>query len=205
MKSEKLFDLLGRLDEKTVHNILNIDSKESLRRAVAAEKNKRLHNIISIFSAAAACIALVFFMLIPMLNKASVDVPVQVTNPVTKTGSLYKLEKLLGYHVPAIENKDVSEYSFYNDENGNPYMAEIKYSDRVVFRMCAGTGDISGIYGAEMCDNRTIYGISVSFYSFPGYSYAIWERDGYAYSAASSSISIDALGEIVSLIIEITD
>ncbi len=115
---------------------------------------------------------------------------VQVVNPLVSVESVGEMEEKLGYSVPVLE-KDVESYIVLVID-GDCESGRIRYADGSDFNIKKGSGDISGIYGGVLETEENIHGVTVSFYVYEELRYAIWERDGFAYSlTGGAALSAD--------------
>lgn len=106
--------------------------------------------------------------------------PVQVTNPIVAMESRDEMETWLDFAVPLLD-KEVAEYSVFV-EDGYPVMGQVDYADGSEFRIRYGSGDISGIYGADREDSREVAGVTVDYYRSGDTAYAAWEQGGFTCS-----------------------
>ena len=120
---------------------------------------------------------------------------VQMVNPLVTVDSIQDMEAKLGYPVPVL-NKAVDTYIVLV-VNGIAEQGRICYADGSDFNITRGTGDISGIYGGVLDRTETISGIEVSFLAYEDIRYAIWEKDGFAFSLTGG----DALANEVATLI----
>jgi hypothetical protein len=105
---------------------------------------------------------------------------VQMGNPLVEVASVQEMEDRLGYQVPVLD-KEVQTYIVLVID-GVADSGRIHYTDGTVFHIKKGSGDISGIYGGTEEKTETLGGVSVTFLTFEGTRYAIWEQGGFAYS-----------------------
>ena len=105
---------------------------------------------------------------------------VQMGNPLVTVASAEEMEAQLGYTVPVLD-KDVSDYIVLVID-GAAESGRIRYADGSDFNIKQGSGDISGIYGGAQEEELEIDGVAVTFFRFEDIRYAIWEKDGFAFS-----------------------
>ena len=105
---------------------------------------------------------------------------VQMGNPLVTVASAEEMEAQLGYAVPVLD-KDVSDYIVLVID-GVTESGRIRYADGSDFNIKQGSGDISGIYGGAQEEEMEIDGVAVTFFRFEDIRYAIWEKDGFAFS-----------------------
>ena len=105
---------------------------------------------------------------------------VQMGNPLVTVASAEEMEAQLGYTVPVLD-KDVSDYIVLVID-GAAESGRIRYADGSDFNIKQGSGDISGIYGGAQEEEMEIDGVAVTFFRFEDIRYAIWEKDGFAFS-----------------------
>ena len=110
---------------------------------------------------------------------------VQVINPLVTVDSVEDMEEYLGYTVPVLEKEADSHIVLVID--GAAESGRIRYADGSDFNIGQGTGDISGIYGGVPEGEKTISGVAVSFFTFEDMRYAIWEKDGFAFSLTGAA------------------
>ena len=120
---------------------------------------------------------------------------VQMGNPLVTVGSVQEMEEKLGYPIPVLE-KEVEAYIVLVID-GVADSGRIRYADGSDFVIKRGSGDVSGIYGGVPECEEVIDGISVSFLVMEEIHYAIWEKDGFAYSLTGG----ETLGDDVALLI----
>ena len=171
MKTKNILDAMNGVDFELV---------EDAGKQPAIKKNSRTWVK---WGAMAACLCLLaggITMFYPKGTKAPNPEPVQVTNPIMEVASVEEMEQYLDFKVPVL-NKKVSVYMVLVIDN-YPEMGRIKYADGALFSMKYGTGDISGVYGAELVKTEQVNGITVSYYESSMNSYAAWEKDGFTYS-----------------------
>lgn len=114
--------------------------------------------------------------------------PTQVVPDIAEYGSLGKLSEAVGFKVREVRacpfNPEQITYTAYWKT-----MAQIVYAgkdDTLVFRMSAGTEDVSGDYNeySDVKDCST-GGITVTIKGDDGqYNLAVWESEGYSYSVS---------------------
>lgn len=104
----------------------------------------------------------------------------QMGNPLVEVASAAEMEKQLGYAVPLL-NKEAEVYIVLV-VGGVANQGRIHYTDGSCFNIQKGSGDISGIYGGTEEKTETLGGVSVTFLTFEGTRYAIWEQSGFTYS-----------------------
>lgn len=105
---------------------------------------------------------------------------VQMGNPLVTVASAEEMEAQLGYTVPVLD-KDVSDYIVLVID-GAAESGRIRYADGSDFNIKQGSGDISGIYGGAQEEELEMDGVAVTFFRFEDIRYAIWEKDGFAFS-----------------------
>ena len=105
---------------------------------------------------------------------------VQMGNPLVTVASAEEMEAQLGHTVPVLD-KDVSDYIVLVID-GAAESGRIRYADGSDFNIKQGSGDISGIYGGAQEEEMEIDGVAVTFFRFEDIRYAIWEKDGFAFS-----------------------
>lgn len=157
--------------------------------------------------AAAACLCLC--VLLSGCGKAQNEVPdngfVQMGNPLVTVDSAGEMEAKLGYAVPVLE-KDVEAYIVLVID-GAAESGRIRYADGCVFNIKQGSGDISGIYGGVLEDEKIfgyevknggiIGGTLVSFYVYEDVRYAVWEKDGFAFSLTGAQTLEDDVAALI--------
>ena len=173
MTNEKIFEVLGDIDEKFVEEA----------------KNKKKSINFKIWGAMAACLCMVLIAT-SMLGDLSTTKPnpeaVQIASPILEVSSAEEMSEYLDFDVPVLD-KAVKAYIVLVID-GYPRSARIEYADNSTFNMEYGTGDISGIYGGTFDREETINGVTVDFYHYyseatnEDFSYALWEKDGFTYS-----------------------
>ena len=119
----------------------------------------------------------------------------QMGNPLVEVASADEMEQKLGYSVPVMD-KEVAAYIVLVID-GKADMGRIRYADGSVFNIKKGSGDISGIYGGTLEQEQAIGGVTVSFYSLEGQSYAIWEDGGFAYSLSDCPTLQEDVAELI--------
>ena len=105
---------------------------------------------------------------------------VQMGNPLVEVASAAEMEAKLGYAVPLLDKE--AEVYIVLVVGGVANQGRIHYTDGSCFNIQKGSGDISGIYGGTEEKTETLGGVSVTFLTFEGTRYAIWEQGGFAYS-----------------------
>lgn len=186
MTGEKLYEILGEMDDKYVS-----EAKEK-RKAI----NYRAWGMI------AACVCILIggatFLKSNSVNNHSDTEVVQLPNPLVEVQSLEEMENELDFKVPTLE-KEVETYIIINGEDSKS--ARIMYADGSVFDMAHGTGDISGIWGGTFEKEEQIDNVNVSFYKYKGeentINYVLWEKDGFTYSYSGKEISVDEIQSLV--------
>ena len=128
-----------------------------------------------------------------------------MVNPLVTVNSAEEMEAKLGYTVPVLK-KDVDSYIVLVIE-GTAESGRIHYTDGSVFNIKQGSGDISGIYGGVLEDERIlgyevknggiIGGTLVSFYVYEDTRYAIWEKDGFTFSLTGTAALEDEIAALI--------
>lgn len=164
--------------------------KRNIRRAVAA---------------ACLCAAILLVGCGEQQNEAPDSGFVQMVNPLVTVNSAQEMEKYLGYPVPVLE-KDVDAYIVLVID-GIAESGRIHYADGSVFNIKRGTGDISGIYGGILEENKIIGsdvqngniigGTLVSFFVYEDTRYAIWETDGLSFSLTGNAALEDDIAALL--------
>lgn len=135
----------------------------------------------------ATCLCLI--VILGGCSKSKNEVPdpgfAQVVNPLVTVDSAEDMEKHLGYSIPVLE-KEVDTYIVLVID-GVADSGRIRYADGSDFNIKKGTGDISGIYGGVYEGEKTISGVVVSFFCYEDIHYAIWEKDGVAFSLTGAT------------------
>lgn len=109
----------------------------------------------------------------------------QLANPITTVNSAEEMAAMLGYTVPEL-NKPAKLYTVLSLD-GDPYSGRIIYEDGASFNITEGSGDISGIYGAEATGTEEIGGCTVTFSTLGNTEYASWQVGEFALSLTSGS------------------
>ena len=120
---------------------------------------------------------------------------VQMGNPLVTVDSAQEMEERLGYPVPVLE-KEVEAYIVLAID-GVADSGRIRYADGSSFVIKRGSGDVSGIYGGVAEREEVIDGISVSFLVMEDIHYAIWEKDGFAYSLTGGETLRDEVALLI--------
>ncbi|MGN0159800.1 MAG: hypothetical protein ACI4AQ_00245 [Lachnospiraceae bacterium] len=176
MTNEKLFEVLGDIDEKYVEG-----AKKTM-------KEKKIINFKT-WGGMAACLCMVVLGT-TLFGNFSTSNPnpeyVQVVSPILEVSSAEEMSEYLDFDVPVLD-KAVKAYIVMVID-GYPRSARIEYADNSTFNMEYGTGDISGIHGGTFDREETINGVKISFYHYysevtnEDFRYALWETDGFTYS-----------------------
>ena len=189
MTSEKMYEVLGEIDEKYI------------KEAKETRKKKKMINY-KVWGAIAACACLAIggaaaFSNTSFHKKTELET-IQIANPLQEVSSLEEMEKYVGFQVPALD-KEVDAYIVIEDEDSK--IARIEYADHSTFNMERGTGDISGIWGGTFQEEQEINQVKVSFYEYKGEEYtekyALWEKDGFTYSYAGEKISAEEIEALI--------
>ena len=134
-------------------------------------------------------IAACLFLIVILGGCSKTEVPdpgfAQVVNPLVTVDSVEEMEKHLGYAVPVLE-KEVGTYIVLVID-GIADSGRIRYAGGSDFNIKKGNGDISGIYGGVAEGEKTISGVVVSFFCYEDIHYAIWEKDGFAFSLTGAT------------------
>ena len=120
---------------------------------------------------------------------------VQMGNPLVTVASAEELEAQLGYTVPVLD-KDVSDYIVLVID-GAAESGRIRYADGSDFNIKQGSGDISGIYGGAQEEELEIDGVAVTFFRFEDIRYAIWEKDGFAFSLSGGETLAEDVAALI--------
>ena len=105
---------------------------------------------------------------------------VQVVNPMMAVSSVKEMEEYLDFSIPVLD-KEVDSYIVLVID-GYPTMGRVYYTDKSLFSIQYGTGDISGIYGGHLEKTEPVNGVKVSYYTYETTRYALWETNGFTYS-----------------------
>lgn len=136
-----------------------------------------------LWAAGVLCLAALALIFLPRLfTDGNTPNPafVQVGNPIMEVATHEEMESLLDFAVPLLEKGIERRTVIVMD--GYPSMARIHYVDGGVFSMQFGSGDVSGIYGGTLSESKELNGVAVSFYTYDGTPYALWETDGFTFS-----------------------
>lgn len=110
-----------------------------------------------------------------------VDPPL-TSSPMEKMDGKAQLEEELGWPVPVLPERTVSEWRIYNNI-GRSFMAEICYEDGGVFRKAADAeGWISGVTPDGEAESLELSGVSVCLMTCRGYFLTEWRIGDYSYS-----------------------
>ena len=128
-------------------------------------------------------------------NEATDPGFVQMVNPLVTVNSVQEMEEQLGYTVPVLE-KEVTDYIVLVID-GKADSGRIRYADGCDFTIKQGSGDVSGIYGGTKECEVAIGGIAVSFWVYEDIRYAIWEKDGFAFSLTGAETLEEDVAELI--------
>lgn len=152
------------------------------------------------------CIALILCSCQNNENDAA-PVQAQVANPIVTYRSIADMNQVLPFPMAEIENP--APYQAYSYAVIDGEMGQITYHDgeeQMVLRITTGTGDISGIYGAEWKNTASIRKIDVEFWQYDDYLYALWctgdDQNEIAYSLLTDSLSQKELTTYVTDLID---
>ena len=180
MKKIKIVDELSNIDNKYIEKALLIDTKEKFRDEREKEKSMKFNNLFKWGSVCLGCLCLVLVGLFTFNNGNSKLM--QIANPLTELKSKEEMTKYLGYEVPTIENKKISNYIVIGEGKYAEH-GRIIYKDNSSFEMEKGTNkDVSGIYGGKFVKKETINNNEVSIYTMENIIYATWSDAKYSYS-----------------------
>lgn len=193
MRKEQFCEIMGDIDQRYV------------AEARSAEIVKAGSGWVK-WLAAAACLCLLLCVGAAVKSGgAEIMVPspkqVEIPNPVISVASLEEMEGYLDFEVPVLD-KDVREYAVYT-HNRYPCMGEINYADGSSFRIIYGSGDISGIYGGSLVQERKVGDVQVKYMEYHGdgneLSYALWEQDGFAFCYTMADENDDGAEELIKI------
>ena len=120
---------------------------------------------------------------------------VQMGNPLVTVASAEEMETQLGYTVPVLD-RDVSDYIVLVID-GAAESGRIRYADGSDFNIKQGSGDISGIYGGTQEEEMEIDSVAVTFFRFENIRYAIWEKDGFAFSLSGGETLVEDVAALI--------
>ena len=179
MKNTDLLQAMGNIDPQLITDA----APDAPQKKIASKTWVK-------WASLAACICLLVcnaFWIGRYFSHSTPSVPLeQVGNPMMEVSSPDEMSYYLGYDVPLL-SKEVEAYILFIMD-GYATMGQITYADGSIFRVQVGRGDISGIYGGNLTEEKTISDIAVSFYQCGTVNYAIWETDGYAFSYSSENL-----------------
>ena len=203
MKSNKIEDAVGRVDDDIIMSALEIDSAEKLRDATGKERRRKSMRVIRNISAAAACLCVCVLMAFVLTGQSNPnEEPLKVGSPITEVGSAEEMQKYLGFSVPVSEDKEIIKRVIYA-HGDYVYMGEIVYGDGTGYKISRGSGDISGIYGAKLDGSVEYESVNVYYYSLLDTHYAIWSHNGYSFCYYLSDSETDFAKSITELINQI--
>ncbi len=212
MRKDKFIDAVGGVDDVFVNEGLNIDSASKLKAAVAAERHRRLMRTARVLGAAAACLTLIVGVTVIARQpwRAPVSDPSETTaenlvqggNPVVEVEGYDAMEQELGFYVPRL-TRTVERFEVVSC-GGRATEGHVWYADGSALFKAHGTGDISGVFGAQLKNSVVYDGVTVYFYAYGDgssageKSYAVWSHNGcsYCYRAADDDI-YDTVRKIV--------
>ncbi len=203
MTGEKLYKIMNDIDDKYIE-----EARKSMDTYMGAGKinqiNKKKKLRYKSFVAIAACLCLVAVGATLLNNRTVGNAPhpeqLQVANPLIELASAEEMAEYLGFDVPVLD-KEVEAYIVIVNEDSYPTIGRIEYADGNTFNMEYGTGDISGIYGGELSEEKTINDTNVSFYTYSdgisSIKYALWEKDGFTYSLTGADNLKDEVQSLI--------
>lgn len=192
MTNEKLYEIMNDIDDNYLEEAgKSMDTYTATRKKDTTNKKKIFR--YKTLGAVAACLCVVALGATLLNNKSVSDKPhpeqVQVANPLIEVNSTKEMADYLGFDIPKLD-KEVSAYIVIVDDDRYPSIGRIEYADGSTFNMKYGSGDVSGIYGGELSETKTINDVKVSFYTYSdetgNINYALWEKGGFTYSLAGS-------------------
>lgn len=188
MNTRKFSEAMGEIDNQYIQEAVEYQGKR-------AQKKSRWIQ----WGALAACLCLLCAGGI-MLHQNSTSgipdpAPVQIANPILKVESVEDMEAYLDFDVPVLD-KEIASYSIFV-EDSYPTMGQITYADGSEFRMQYGSGDISGIFGGTLVEQKEVGGVTVSYYQYEDATYAIWEHNGFTFSYRYTASNIDSELEVI--------
>ena len=127
-------------------------------------------------------------------------------NPLTEVNTKEELEKLVGFEVPVIEEKEIISYIAIGQENQKEH-ARVLYQDGSEFDMQKGKiknqEEVSGIYAAEEKETTKVNKTKVNIYEYEETTFGIWTDKQYSYCyAMQNTTSEDLVKELEKLIKE---
>lgn len=132
----------------------------------------------------------------------------EIVNPLTEVSTKEELEKLLGFEVPTIEEKEAINYIAIGD-NDKKIQARIYYQDGSEFDMKKGSiksqEEVSGIYGAEEIKTITIETIKISIYEYDETIFGVWKDKTYSYAYSMQNSDLETLTENLEKLIATKD
>lgn len=203
MTNEKLYEIMNDIDDNYLEEARKSMDTYTATRKIDTTHKKRAFRYKT-WGAIAACLCIVAIGATLLNNKSISNEPhpeqVQVANPLIEVNSVKEMADYLGFDIPKLD-KEVSAYIVIVDDDRYPSIGRIEYADGSTFNMEYGSGDISGISGGKLSEEKTIDDVKVSFYIYSddtsSVKYAIWEKDGFTYSLTGSN---DLESEVQSLI-----
>ena len=199
LKKVNLIDEISNIDSKYVEKALEIDTKEKLIEERKKEKSLKFNNFFKWGSVCLGCLCVVIVGVL-MINNGNKEELMQLPNPLTEVKSISEMKKYLGYNVPLIKDKKVSSYILIGEEKKATH-ARIVYEDNSSFEMEKGKNkDVSGIYGGELLETRTINNLKVEIYTMENIIYATWSDNDYSYAYSMEDETIEKLISDIELI-----
>ena len=193
LKKINLIDEISNVDSKFVEKALEIDSKEKLIVERKKERSLKFNNLFKWGSVCLGCLCVVIVGVLMINNNDNKEELMQLPNPLTEVKSISEMKKYLGFNVPVIKDKKISSYIVIGEEK-NATHARIVYEDNSSFEMEKGKNkDVSGIYGGELLETRTINNIKVEIYTMENIIYATWSDNEYSYSYSMEDGTVENL------------
>lgn len=196
MRKEDFYSTLNKIEDKYI-----LEAKKETKKRMLFKNTKAI-------CAVAACLCVVFasvFMLTSFGGKKPHPEMVQIPNQLLEVNTLEEMERYLDFKVPVLGREIASHLVLVEDKY--PTAARILYTDGSTFNMRYGSGDISGIYGGEFAKAEQVGNVEADFYTYTAedgtiISYAIWEKDGFAYSLASENATFEQLSADIQALME---
>ena len=199
LKKINLIDEISQVDDKFVEKALEIDTKEKLTEERKKEKVWNFNNFFKWGSVCLGCLCIVIVGVF-MVNNKNKENLMQLSNPLTEVKSIAEMKKYLGFEVPVIKDKKITSYIVIGETKKATH-ARIIYEDNSSFEMEKGKNkDVSGIYGGELVETKTINSIKVEIYTMENIIYATWSDKKYSYSYSMENGTVDKLVSDIELI-----